>query len=416
MNKLFIAVIIGLSSGVPFGLLVITFNAFLADNQVALATIGLLNVRIVPYSLKYLWAPFVDHFHLRIFPAQFGQRKSWMVSAQLMLVVAILALSLLANFQAAKHLPSMFFLTLLIAFFAATYDIAMEAFRIELSEQNEAQAKKIILFYALGSKLGMIISGAGGIYLKNFLHWQQIYQILAGLIFCCSLIISFSPEHKRAPKDVNAKAGVKIWFREKFLIPVILLFNNKSFALSLGVVIFYKLSDGFIDPMLMQFLFSLGYSKTDVSLIPNFLGIGAASLGMLFSTYLLNRFSMIYIIIASELAACLSNLLFIFLVNAGLNIALLSAVVVVESFITGICNIVLIQYISSLCSKKFTASHYAILISASSLTKNLLANSSGYVAAEYGWMKFFFFSSTLSIPSIICIWVLYRYRGHFRAS
>jgi PAT family beta-lactamase induction signal transducer AmpG len=125
---------------------------------------------------------------------------------------------------------------------------------------------------------------------------------------------------------------------------------------------------------------------------------------------------MIYIIIASELAACLSNLLFIFLVNAGINIALLSAVVVVESFITGICNIVLIQYISSLCSRKFTASHYAILISASSLTKNLLANSSGYVAAKYGWMQFFFFSSTLSIPSIICIWVLYRYRGHFRAS
>ncbi|MFN7039174.1 MAG: AmpG family muropeptide MFS transporter [Alphaproteobacteria bacterium] len=399
-KKLIVSLILGLNSGLSYALIGSTFTAYLHDYNVDLALIGLLSIRTIPYSFKYIWAPFIDNTSFSFFPKNFGQRKTWIITTQLLLIISILGIS---SLNPISNFKSVCVITFIIAFLAATYDIAMEAYRIELFEKDDLNRGS--LANMLGFRIGLIASGAGGLYLSYFLGWSWVFVITAILIIPCMLMILSSKDERILEKTYKIN-NIKIWFEEYFIKPFMALFRVPNFYLIALTIASYKLSDNYLDTMLIPFLKEIGYSKTQIATIAKAIGIMASIFGTIIGSFLNVSGNMVRTLFIAEIFSSISNLLFINLLYSANNIYLLTFIVVVENLISGICNIVLINYMSLLCDKKFTATHYAILLSISGIFRTLLSSSSGWVATHYGWVDFFLISSVLSIPSLFFLYFL----------
>lgn len=403
MNKFLTSLFLGINSGLIYGMLGSTFTAYLNDAKIGLATIGFLTLRIMPYSFKYLWAPIVDSVRINVFPTNFGQRKSWIITAQCILIVLLTTLGFL-NIK--QHLLLVCTLAFITAFVAATYDIAMEAYRIELFHGDKSgQGNSLVI---LGFRVGLMLSGALGLYLASILEWKLVFIIIASFILPCIFIVYFSMDEKLIKKHYNHK-NTKAWFKKNFLGSFITLFHTPKFYLIFFLIAFYKMSDGYLDAMLIPFLVNIGFSKAEIAEFSSTINIISSMFGVFVGMHLINRLGVAKILLYAELSAAATNLLFIILANVGHHLELLFFITAIESFCSGICNITLIHYMSMLCHKKFTATHYAILISISGFSRTLLASTSGVVVINLGWINFFIISALLSVPSIICILMLFTH-------
>ncbi len=362
--------------------------------------IGFLSLRTIPYSFKYLWSPFVDTMHIKIFPRDFGQRKSWLVATQICLILSIIAMGII---DIKTHLYLVCFLSFVTAFLAATYDIAMEAYRIEILKTDKSA--DVNSFTVLGFRIGFLISGAFGLYLSAFVEWKWVFITIASCMIPCMLVVFYSTDNRKHTPMHYTNFGH--WFKKNITTPFLLLFRMPNFYLIVPILSFYKLSDGYVDTMLIPFLLETGFSKLDIAGISRTIGMVSTIAGTFAGGYLIKKFSLLKNLLIAEFLAGATNLLFVSLVANHGNKELLTAVVCIENFCAGICNIALISYMSSLCRySKFTATHYAILISISGLSRAVLGSTSGIVAVEAGWVNFFIISALLSLPSIICVMLL----------
>lgn len=362
--------------------------------------IGFLSLRTIPYSFKYIWSPFVDTMHIKIFPKNFGQRKSWLLATQACLILSIISMGMI---DIKKHLYLVCSLSFLTAFLAATYDIAMDAYRIEMLKTDKDA--DINSFTVLGFRIGFLISGAFGLYLSAFVEWKWVFITIAACMAPCMVVVFYSTDNrKNEPTPYN---NLGYWFKKNVTEPFLLLFRIPGFYLIVPILSFYKLSDGYVDTMLIPFLLETGFSKLDIAGISRTIGMVSTIVGTFAGGYLIKKFSLLKNLLIAEFLAGVTNLLFVSLVYNHGNKELLTAVVCVENFCAGICNIALISYMSSLCKhSKFTATHYAILISISGLSRAVLGSTSGVVAADAGWTNFFVISALLSLPSLICVMIL----------
>lgn len=400
IKPLFIATILGTNSGLCYAFLVSTLTAYLADNNISLAMIGYLSLRTLPYSFKFLWAPLVDNLPIFAFARRFGQRKSWLISMQVCLIISLITIAMI---DINDHLYLVCAISFFTAFLAATYDIAMDAYRINMSKSLDNNY--INSFVVLGFRIGFIISGAICLFLSSIIAWKWVFILIAAAILACMITIIFSP-FENDPINIPNN-NVKNWFKSNVAVPFALLFRMPKFYLIIMVITFYKVSDGYVDNMLIPFLLKMNYSLTDIATISKTIGIGATIIGSFAGAALIRRFSLIKNLIVAEFLAASTNLLFISLVTSETSKSLLTLVICVENFCAGISNIALITYMSSICKhQKFTATHYAILVSISGLCRSLLGSTSGLVASEVGWVNFFVISSLLSIPSLVCLIIL----------
>lgn len=394
----FIATTLGINSGLCYAFLVSTFTAYLVDLHINLAMIGFLSLRTIPYSFKFLWAPIVDSFVFARL-ARYGKRRSWLIFAQMLLILTLLSMSFI---DAKDNVYLITTLTFVMSFIAATYDIAMESYRISLGKDgDDAHVNSLVI---LGFRLGFIISGALCLYLSSFIDWAWVFRLIALAIFCCMLIIITTAEESAV---TSSELSTKNWFKNNVLVPFGLLFRIPNFALVLLVISFYKVSDGYVDNMLVPFLFEMGYSKADIAGISKTVGLVATILGTFAGAVMIRHFALLKNLLIAELLAASTNLLFIILISPATDDKLLTLVIMIENFCAGISNIALITYMSSICKHaKFTATHFAILVSISGLLRAILGSSSGFIVTEFGWMKFFMISSALSIPSLLCLLLL----------
>ena len=399
--NLFIATIIGINSGLCFALLVSTFTAYLTFNNVALELLGFLSLRTIPYSFKFFWSPLVDSFHIGIFPKSFGQRKSWMISMQFCLIIAII---LMGYIDINQHLYLACFVAFLTSILAATYDIAMDAFRIEFFKAK-ANLNSLVI---IGFRLGFLLASALALYLSTLVEWKYVFLFVACCIIPCIFVV-YHIKEDRQHKEVIYR-NKEHWFRENMVAPFAILVKMPNFYIILLVILFYKMSDGYLSAMLIPFLVQVGFDRVDISLISETIGLGCFILGNVIGSYLSGTKRFLRTLFIAEFFAAATNLLFILLVRHQGNIDVYIFVTCIESACAGIANISLINYMSSLCkNQKYTSTHYALLISLTGLSRTIIASTSGILAVNYGWEVFFLVSASLSIPSLICI-ILLRYK------
>jgi len=398
--RLLIPMVMGITSGVCFSLMISTYTAYLTQHNVSLELLGLLSLRTIPYSLKFIWAPLVDNHQLGIFGKNFGHKKSWMIGMQCCLILSIISMGLI---DIDKHLILGCSLALLTSFLAATHDIAMDGFRIEYARIEKLEHNNS--FGILGFRIGFLISGAIALYLSTIIDWQYVFLFIALSILPCMLVFIFVKENDLA-RTKNC-TNLRSWIKENITKPFASLIKMPQFYLILFVIAFYKMSDGYLSTLLIPFLMKSGFSVKQISAVSETFGLACFILGNFIGSFLSQKLHALRNLFFAEIMAAATNLMFIFLVYNNGNIYYYMLATFFESSCAGIANISLINYMSSLCTNnRYTATHYALLISLSGITRSIVASTSGLLVTSLGWQEFFIFSAMLSIPSLICLLAL----------
>lgn len=387
MLRMLLIFFMGFSSGLPLLLVGGTLQAWMKDTQVDLSIIGLFSLVGLPYTLKFLWAPFMDRF----IPFKLGRRRSWMLLTQAALVVSLFFLSLLNPAQTPLLVAGV---ALILTFFSASQDIVLDAYRREFLKDEELGLGSS--FFVNGYRIGMIVAGAFALFLADQIAWSLVYKIMAAFMGVGILITFISPEPKvEAVPPKSLREAVIDPFKDYFL-------RSNAWVI-LFFILLYKLGDSMASSMTTPFILDLGFSKTDMATIAKTFGLIATIVGGFVGGALMLRMSVLKSLWYFGFLQMVSTAGFALLAWQGKNIITLTAVVAFENFSAGLGTVAYGAFMASLCNKKFTATQFALLSSLMGIPRVIFSAPTGYLVQSFGWSTFFIFCTLIALPGMLLL-------------
>jgi PAT family beta-lactamase induction signal transducer AmpG len=353
----------------------------------------------LPYSLKIFVAPVVDSLSIPFLTKKLGNRRSWILTMQVLLVLFIFLLGIAGEFSS---LFGICLFSFFVATISATQDIVIDGYRIELIEKSEQAIASA--YYIYGYRIGMLMSGSLALAMSDFLPWFLVYLLMSGLMMICIISTIFAEESRK--KWHPRKYFFKIWFLKFVVRPLKSFSDNRNWLGILGLIIFFKLADSFAGNLTLPFLLELGFSKTELATILKTFGLFATLFGVYCGGIIFKKIGILKSLWIATIVQALSNLAFVFMAVNGKNIPYLYLIVFVENFCGGIGDAVFVGYLSSICNLKFSSTQYALFSSLASISRSVFSSSSGFYANSLGWVNFFVFSSLLVIPAIAFLIIL----------
>lgn len=415
---------LGFSAGLPFLLVFSTLAAWLSDAQISRSAIGLFAWVGITYSIKVFWSPIVDRIRLPILTTLFGQRRSWMILAQMGIACGLVGLSFTDPGQQ-LYLVALF--ALLVAFSSATQDITIDAFRIEATSADRQGA--MAASYQFGYRVALLVAGAGALYLADFFSWSTSYLVMALLTlvgFITALIIS-EPTHTEHVKHFNYEDQVNgylsrtiklpenfqraiAWFIGAVINPFVEFFdrNGASALLILLFISIFRISDITMGIMANPFYLDLGFSKTEIANIVKFFGFFMTLAGAAIGGLLVVRYGIMRPLLLGAVMVSVTNLLFAFMATQGTDLTLLAVVISADNLSGGLSTTAFIAYLSSMTNQAYTATQYALFSSLMTLPGKFISGFSGFIVDGYGYVNFFIYASMVGIPAIILVIYLMR--------
>lgn len=390
--------ILGAFSGMPLTILFSTLFAWLKDANIDIEIITTFAIARSFYSLKVLWAPIVDHITLP-FIGFLGVRRSWMVLCATLISIILYAYSL---FDPNESISVIYWLTVAMGVASATFDVAFDAFRIEKLEpemQSIGAANTV-----LGYRIGMLIAGAGAFWGADTYGWSLTFQALCGIYAAGVIFIIFLTE------PVLAREKIKGFCYETWKIMAINPFTNffeRDYALLiLLAVIFYKLGDAMLGVVATPFYLELGFSKSEIASVVKVFGLGATIVGSYIGGYLMFKKGNLRGLLIAGVAQSITNLAFVWLNHKGYDIVALMTAISIENIASGMGNAALVGYLSNLCNRRYSASQYALLSSASGLFSHTITMYGGTLLSKTGWDGYFIITIFLALPGLALLVML----------
>lgn len=403
-----VAFLLGISSGFPLTLLVATMTFWLAKVKIDTATIGFAVALGIPYTLKFLWAPLVDKLPLPFLTRTFGQRRSWLFFIQALLFVSVWQLG--ASDPKPGDLWPFALWALITAFLSATQDIVIDAYRIEILEEDEfAHGTASNQF---GYRTGNLIAGAGTIYFASAeglgLGWATAYGLTAFCIVPAIIGALWVGPGKFVDRFENA-AGMKPgqWLTEAVVNPFREFLTRHGAFLILGFVLVYKVGDAMGQVMLGPMIVDLGFADLDYISANKLWGFGALIVGSALGAPFLLWLGMGRALLISGLMMMFSNIMFMILAATGSHYWMMVAAIVTENMTSGIGLTVFATYLSGLSNIAYTATQFALLSSFAGVGRTFMAGPAGIVAEKLGWVGFWGFTVVAAIPGMLLLWMLW---------
>jgi len=394
---------LGFSAGLPYLLVFSTLTAWLRDEGVSRSAIGFFAWVGMMYSIKVVWAPFVDRLKLPWLNRTLGRRRSWMLLAQLGIMLALVGMSWVGPAQ----LTHLAVLALVVAFSSATQDIAIDAYRIEAAPAQDQAA--LSAAYILGYRSALLVSGAGALYAAEYLGWAEAYQVMAlcgGVGLVTTLLIP-RPALANDESAPGAKAAPSTWpgLHGLFLAPIADFFvRNGRFAMFLlSFIALYRLSDITMGIMANPFYLDLGYTKLQIANIAKGLGFALSILGSFLGGVLVVRWGVLMTLLIGGVAVASTNLLFALLALTEPNLVWLALIIGADNLSGGIAATSFIAYLSSLTHTAYTATQYALFSSLMTLPGKFTSGFSGIAVDAFGYPLFFVGAGVLGIPAIVMV-------------
>lgn len=392
-KKMAIMLLLGFSSGLPLALTSGTLQAWLTVSGVDLKTIGLYSLIGIPYTVKFLWSPFMDRF----IPPFLDRRRGWIALCQIVLAVLIALIGFQDPQRAALSIAT---LALFTAFASASQDIVIDAYRTDLLSSNERGLGSAI--FVTGYRIGMLISGAFAMILSDIIGWHNTYLVMSALMAfnLLSTFIAPTPSEKEsAPKTLQEA----VWG------PLKDFFSRNYAIVFLFAIILYKLGDAYAGTLTTAFLIrGVGFSPTDVGAINKGFGLIALILGAMAGGTLMVKMRLFNALLIFGIFQAVSNLSFILLDIYGKNYEIMIFTIAFENFTAGMGTAAFVALLMSLCNAKYSATQYALLSSLASLGRVFVAPTSGYVVSVTGWSVFFFITFLSAIPGLIILMFIKR--------
>lgn len=402
---------LGFSSGLPLALTGTTLALWLREEGLTLTSIGLFANVATPYALKFLWAPFIDKMPIPVLGKWLGRRRSWMIVTQVCLILSILGLgSTDPNTQIG--LTALF--AFLIAFSSASQDIVIDAYRVEISDEKSMAAGAAAIVF--GYRIGMLVSGAGALYLASSLSWQATFSIMASLVLIGMLTIMFVGEPARnfdkTAREQSRRqprtAQYLQWIREAVIEPFAEFLHRPGWLPILLFVAFYKFGDSLAGVMSTPFFYDLGFSKIDIANVSKIYGTAATFIGLAIGGWLMAATGLYKTLWICGFLQLGSNLMFAVQAMAGSDISVLALTVGIENLAGGMGTAVFVAYLSSLCNVSFTATQYALLSSFMATARIWFSSPGGWLAENLGWITFFLLTTLAALPGLMLLWWLTR--------
>ncbi len=384
--------LMGFSSGLPLLLTGSVLQAWMQQEGVDLGTIGLFALVGLPYTLKFLWAPFLDRYSL----GGMGRRRGWLLRVQIGLILALMGLSLT---EPAANPIDVAAAALLVAFFSATQDIVIDAHRRESLADHELGLGSSL--YVNGYRVGLLLASGGGLILADYMPFHQVYQLLALTMLIGVLTTLLAPEPTIAAETPKT-------FHEAVIAPFLEYFRRPNAFLILLFILLYKIGDIMASHMSMPFYLDQGYSKTEIGAIVKGFGFWATVLGGLTGGVVMLRLGIYRALWAFGLLQSISTAGFVALGAYGYSLSGLTAVITFENVSGGMGTAAYVAFMSSLTNKKFTATQYALLSSLMGIPRVIVAAPTGFLATNFGWVVFFSCCALMAIPGLL---LLRRFRS-----
>lgn len=383
-------IVLGFSSGLPLALPRGTLQVWMATVGIDLKTIGIFSLIGLPYTLKFLWSPFMD----RYVPPFMGRRRGWMIIIQFALFIGITAMA----FNSPEHaLIALAGLAFLVAFGSASQDIVIDAYRTDVLKREERGVGTAI--FVVGYRIGMLVSGGLALVLSDYVGWHNTYLIMAGLMVIGMAGAFFAPEPavQTAPPKNMTEA---VWG------PLRDFFSRPAAVILFLTVVLYKLGDTYAGSLSQVFLIKIGFSPTDVGAIYKTVGFFFSILGVTVGGTIMVRLGLFRSLVAFGVLQMVSNLAFMMLAVVGKSYGGMVFAVAFENMSGGMGDAAFVAFLMSLCNKRFSATQYALLSSLAAVGRTFVGPSSGYIVDAVGWSNFFFFTALTAIPGLILLFVI----------
>jgi len=392
--------LLGFSSGLPLFLTSRTLQAWMTEAHVDLSLIGWLSLIGLPYTLKFLWSPLLDRYS----PPVFGRRRGWLLLTQAGLLLAIATMSLQ---QPAHALQLVAINALAIAFLSATQDIAGDAYRTDVLQPNEFGIGAST--WVLGYRVAILVSGSLSLILADYLPWNLVYLLMAGLMAVGLITTVFAPEPIQSIDADNPENCPPESLRAAVYLPFQEFFTRMGWRPAVLILLFilvYKLGDALVGNMATPFLLDIGFKKAEIGAIQGSTGFLATTVGVVAGGAILSRIGMNRALWIFGLLQPLSHLGYFCLSILAKSSVLLLIAINLENLCAGLLTAVFVAYLMSLCSHAFTATQYALLSSLMATGSIVLAAPAGSLAKSTGWPIFFLISLLASIPGLLLLPIL----------
>ncbi|MBL7544054.1 MAG: MFS transporter [Bdellovibrionaceae bacterium] len=396
------AFFLGISSGFPYALIGATLSTRLAQVGIDKKSVTTFALVFLAYNLKFLWAWMVEGIRLPIL-SRLGQRVSWMLFAGLIMIAAVLnlafvdpAANLIATAQAA----------VLLGIAGATFDIIIDAYRIEILEPHQLGVGAGMSQY--GWRIGSTGAGALALVLSARVGWEMAYvacALFALPAMSTALIIGEPSRHhnldkkKRSWKDVG----------DSIIGPFLEFFRRKGAALVLLFIVLHKVGDTLANLTLRLLFNDLGYTNDEIAIYDIGVGFWALLLGVFVGGILYARLGMKRSVLISLVLMAISNLSFAGLAAAGHSNLGMAAAIGFENFSSGIGGVTVVAYFSALCNLSFTAAQYALISAAASIFGRIATGTTaGGLIESMGYMNFYLMTTVIAFPGVILFWAMMR--------
>ena len=282
----------------------------------------------------------------------------------------------------------------LTAFFSATQDIIIDAYRIEILEDEKQGAGAAATQF--GYRLGGIIAGAGSLYLKHLFEWSIVFFIIATFIaFLMIIILVVKVDFDR----INRSS-------ENFLTPFKEFISRNTIEKNLVIILlifFFKFGDVVAGIMANPFYVKIGFTNIEIANASKIFGVIMTLVGVFLGGYLVKKIGLINSLIISAFFQIFSNLLYVMLNSVGSDFDYLLLTVAGENFSGGLGSAAFVAYLSVLCKKEYSGTQYALLSSVMGLARTFLSAPSGFVVELVGWGNFFLISTVVGLPGLIIL-------------
>ncbi|MBK6356000.1 MAG: AmpG family muropeptide MFS transporter [Betaproteobacteria bacterium] len=395
-RKMLICIFTGFSSGLPLYLLLNLLPAWLRTEGVDLKTIGFFALIQFPYTWKFLWSPLLDRFSI----PGFGRRRGWMLVTQLGLLVVI---GSLGGLDPKESIWPILWLAALLAFLSGTQDIAVDAFRREILDDNELGLGNAVHVNAY--RIAGLIPGSLSLILADRLPWNEVFWI-TGAFMIPGMVMAWlvtEPLVKGAPKTL----------RQAVTEPFHEFMGRQGWrgaVMVLGFIFLYKLGDSLCTALATPFYLDMGFTKTDIGLIAKHAGLWPAVIGALLGGLWMIRLGINRALWLFGVVQLVSIFGFVWLASQGhyANIGAeeriaLAFVIGLEALGVGLGTAAFVAFIARSTHPAYTATQMALFTSLAAVPRTFINASAGWLVETLGWGNFYWLCVALAVPGMVLL-------------
>jgi PAT family beta-lactamase induction signal transducer AmpG len=395
------ALFLGISSGFTFAMIGATLTTRLAQHGVTKSAVTAFALTFLAYNLKFLWAPIVDNVRLPVI-GRFGQRRSWLWLVGVLVMAAVAFLGI-ADPGDSLYVVAIAAIAMGVA--GATFDIIIDAYRIELLEPRQLGVGSGMSQY--GWRIGAAAAGALALVLAARVGWTAAYLACAAFALPAMLagVRMGEPVRHREPAKTRGAAEAVI----AYFSPLTEFVRRQGALVVLLFVLIHKIGDTLANLTLRLLFQDLGFTNDEVAFYDVGVGFIALLIGIFLGGILYAQLGMKRAVLVSLILMAVSNLSFAALAAAGHTNIGMAAAVGFENFASGIGGVTVVAYLSALCNLRFTATQYALLSALASIAGRFLTGTTaGAMMDAIGYVNFYLLTTLVALPGVILFWFMIR--------